>query len=175
MTASIRPQVGLGLGLALALLTACHASTSDGSGSPTAKSGKGADAPSEADAPADSAAPADSSETPETPETPPTPKPPGPPERGADELHQLEGLAESVLIGEFGEPTRESEFTMSECCDEFDIELRNTYPQHAGHDDVVIRRRDWDYDGYTLTVWLHEVDGAWKVLETIRYRDDVEF
>ena len=169
MTASIRPQVGLGLALALALLTACHASTSDGSGSPAAKSGKGADAPSEADAPADS------SETPETPETPPTPKPPGPPERGADELHQLEGLAESVLIGEFGEPTRESEFTMSECCDEFDIELRNTYPEHAGHDDVVIRRRDWDYDGYTLTVWLHEVDGAWKVLETSRYRDDVEF
>jgi hypothetical protein len=31
------------------------------------------------------------------------------------------------------------------------------------------------YSGYSLTVWLHQVDGAWQVLETCRYSDDVEF
>jgi len=104
------------------------------------------------------------------------PKPPGPPANdGADELPRLEGQLERDLLAEFGEPTTKRAFTMAACCTEFEIELHNTYPPHAGHDAVEIHQWDWDYDGYTLTVWLHRVDGEWSVIETSRYSDDVEF
>lgn len=103
-------------------------------------------------------------------------KPPGPPPAGApDELHRLEGQPEPAVLAEFGEPTSKREFSMGECCSEFEIELYNTYPPDAGHDGVRIRQWNWDYDGYTLTVWLHARDGVWQVLETSRYTDDVEF
>jgi hypothetical protein len=103
-------------------------------------------------------------------------KPPGPPADGRpDELHRLEGQPEAALLAELGDPTSKREFSMGECCNEFEIELYNTYPPDAGHERVRIRQWDWDYDGYTLTVWLHERDSAWQVLETSRYGDDVEF
>lgn len=105
------------------------------------------------------------------------PRPPGPPAGpgGADELPRLEGSDDAALLAEFGEPTAKKTFTMGECCNELEIELNNTYPPNEGHDDVEIQQWDWDYDGYTLTVWLHRVDDAWRVLETSRYSDDVEF
>jgi hypothetical protein len=103
-------------------------------------------------------------------------RPPGPPPAGQpDELHRLEGQDEAALLAEFGEPTSKREFSMSECCHEFEIELYNTYPPDKGHENVRIRQWDWDYDGYKLTVWLHERDGKWQVLETSRYGDDVRF
>lgn len=101
---------------------------------------------------------------------------PGPPPTDRpDELHRLEGQPGSALLAEFGEPTSKREFSMGECCDEFEIELYNTYPPDAGHEAVRIRQWDWDYDGYTLTAWLHERDGVWQVLETSRYSDEVKF
>jgi hypothetical protein len=125
-------------------------------------------------------------ETSDAPATAPTPaptpaaaapNPPGPPAGpgDVDELHRLEGTSEADVLAEFGAPTSKREFRMADCCHEFEIELYNTYPPDKGHDDVVIREWAWDYDGYALTVWLHEVDGNWKVLETSRYNDDVEF
>ncbi len=64
---------------------------------------------------------------------------------------------------------------MGECCSEFEIELYNTYPPNSGHEAVVIRRWDWDFEGYAVTVWFHLDGGAWVVLDTSRYSDDVEF
>ncbi|MCA9635535.1 MAG: hypothetical protein KC420_05810, partial [Myxococcales bacterium] len=104
-------------------------------------------------------------------------RPPGPPEgsSGVDEVKRLEGVGEAALLAELGEPTRRREFTMAECCTEFQIELLNTYPPKSGHEAVVIREWTWTYEGYALTAWLHEVEGEWRVLDTCRYSDDVEF
>lgn len=109
--------------------------------------------------------------------TPAQPQPPGPPQTkgGADELHELEGQTRAAILERFGPPTREREFAMADCCDEFEIELYNTYPPDEGHDAVQIHEWTWDFDGYALTTWLHEQAGEWRVLETSRYSDDVEF
>lgn len=103
---------------------------------------------------------------------------PGPPAGpgGADELHRLEGRSEAALLGELGPPDRKHAFVMADCCNEFEIELYNTYPPAGGkHAQVEIRQWTWQYDGYALTVWLHRVNEAWTVLETSRYSDDTEF
>ncbi len=64
---------------------------------------------------------------------------------------------------------------MADCCHEFTIELYNTYPPDEGHDAVEIHEWTWRYWGYSLTVWSHEIEGDWRVLDTIRYDDGVEF
>lgn len=106
------------------------------------------------------------------------PSEPGPPRRpgGTDELKHLEGKGEDALKAELGEPTGTREFVMRDCCHEFEIELYNTYPpDDPKNADVQIRQWTWTYDGYAVTVWLHQVEGKWVALDTIRYADDVEF
>ncbi len=101
---------------------------------------------------------------------------PGPPARGVDELRYLEGEREDEVREALGPPASESKFTMAQCCSEFEIELYNTYPPDDGkHAKVRIRQLDWDYEGYRVTLWLHQRDGEWVVLETSRYSDNVEF
>jgi len=65
--------------------------------------------------------------------------------------------------------------TMGECCHEYQIELYNTYPPKSGHEEVVIHEWTWDFEGYFVTLWFHREGEAWKVLETLRYSDEVEF
>lgn len=121
-------------------------------------------------------APAPASTVDDPPKGAAQPEPPGPPAgHGADELHRLEGRSQAEILAELGEPTSKRTFTMKDCCNEFEIELLNTYPPNAGHDAVVIHEWTWQYDGYALTVWLHDEGRGWKVLETSRYADDVEF
>jgi hypothetical protein len=121
------------------------------------------------------AAPAEPSDGPSPTSTKATGKPPGPPSGAPDELHHLEGRSEAAILAEFGEPSSKRTFTMAQCCTEFQIELYNTYPPNAGHEKVEIQEWTWAYDGYALTVWLHDKGNAWEVLETSRYSDDVEF
>lgn len=103
------------------------------------------------------------------------PGPPPPPSH-ADELHALEGVSADEISRRFGPPTSSRSFTMAECCSEFSIELYNTYrPDDPSTAAVEIQQRDYDYDGYTMTLWLHAPQGSWVVLETSRYGDDVEF
>jgi hypothetical protein len=156
--------------VAASLALGCHGSSSD---TPQATPGSGAEAT--ANSQPDDEQPAKPAPSPSaaTPQAKPPGPPPGP--SGVDELHRLEGQPETAVLAEFGEPSRKREFPMRECCTEFAIELYNTYPPDGGHGDVVIREWTWDYEGYDLTVWLHQREGAWEVLETCRYSDDVEF
>lgn len=120
-------------------------------------------------APADPAEPAESSAA-------PAGRAPGPPAgHGADELHRLEGATEAAVLAEFGEPATRRSFKMKDCCNEFEVELNNTYPPRKKHDDVEIHEWTWRYEGYSLTLWLHDAGKGWEVLETSRYSDDVEF
>lgn len=103
------------------------------------------------------------------------PREPGPPAGGVDELRRLEGRSEAEVLAELGSPSARRTFAMADCCHEFEIELYNTYPPGKGHDAVEIHEWTWRYDGYALTVWLHDPGSGWQVLETSRYADDVEF
>jgi hypothetical protein len=151
-------------------LLGCHASTSDGAQAPPKSDQSGA--PPAVERADSDAAPAET--TAAAPEAD-QPAPPGPPVGDVDELKELEGKPEAEVLAALGEPTTKREFQMRECCTEFQIEIYNTYPPGAGHDDVLIREWTWDYEGYAVTIWLHEHDGAWLALDTCRYSDDVEF
>ncbi|MCA9654453.1 MAG: hypothetical protein KC501_31330 [Myxococcales bacterium] len=107
--------------------------------------------------------------------SPGTRKEPGPPSGNTDKLTRLVGVGEAALLAEFGEPSSTRSFTMGDCCNEFEIELYNTYPPGKGHDAVEIHEYTWAYDGYLLTVWLHDPGKGWEVLNTLLYGDTVEF
>jgi len=111
-----------------------------------------------------------------TAKAPSTATPPGPPSGGVDELPELHGQSESQLVLRFGAPSTRREFSMAECCTEFDIELFNTYrPERKDLASIRIIALEWDFDGYAVTAWLHRVGDAWQVLDTSRYSDGVEF
>ena len=165
------PSAGRAVALVV-LLTGCGGSppkSSDGPQQPTPAS-RGATSdqapPTAGASPTDGASP-----------TTARPKEPGPPSKGhgTDELRRLEGRTEAEVLAEFGEPSTRHAFTMAHCCDEFQIELRNTYPRGKGHDAVEIHEYTWAYDGYLLTVWLHDPGKGWEVLNTLLYGDTVEF
>lgn len=101
---------------------------------------------------------------------------PGPPTNGVDELRELHGLSEAQLVARLGQSGSQREFSMAECCTEFEIELNNTYrPERTDRAKIRIRALTWDYDGYRVTAWLHRAGGGWRVLDTIRYADGVSF
>lgn len=65
---------------------------------------------------------------------------------------------------------------MSEANSEFRIELRNTYPRSIPETlNVMIEELTWPDGDYSITLWLHLVDGQWVVLDSCRWHKDVRF
>jgi len=96
-------------------------------------------------------------------------------EREGD-VSAVHGMTESDVVGSLGQPDDSRDFTMAECCHEFEIELYNTYPPVDGtHDDVEIHERHWKFDDHILTVWFHEVEGEWTALDAHLWHKDTEF
>lgn len=88
----------------------------------------------------------------------------------------LHGLTESQVTATLGPPVRTHEFTMAECCDEFRVELYNTYPpDEAAHAEVRIRELWWKDGEYWVTVWLHRQDAEWIVLDSLRWHKELVF
>ena len=112
-----------------------------------------------------------------TPAPAPAPKlhvPPAP--TGApDELPELHGQTDAQILKHMGPPASKEALTMGDCCNEYDVELLNTYPPGQGHDAVEIERWTWIYDGYVVALWFHQVDGTWTVLDTVRYGEGTQF
>ena len=92
-----------------------------------------------------------------------------------DELPELHGQTDVQILAHMGPPTSKEILTLGDCCSEYDIELYNTYPPNSGHDDLEIARWTWQYDGYTVAIWLHQVEGTWIVLNSVRYSARTEF
>jgi hypothetical protein len=89
---------------------------------------------------------------------------------------RLRGRAEADVEKGLGPPARRETFRMAERQDEFRIELQNTYPlSDPKNRDVAIREWTWDRPGCHLTVWLHEVGGAWSVLDAVVWPEGTEF
>ena len=53
--------------------------------------------------------------------------------------------------------------------------LQNAYPlTDSANASVEIQEWTWERDPCRLTVWFHQVDGAWEVLENVRWHRDTE-
>lgn len=95
-----------------------------------------------------------------------------------EELTELHGKAEQEIIAIMGEPDYEGEHVLHQgsTLPEFYIEVHNTYdPDDPATEGVVIREFKWEYEGYSKAIFLHLVGDEWMVLESVRWKDGVEF
>jgi hypothetical protein len=99
---------------------------------------------------------------------------------GVEEMTGLHGMTEAGTIEILGEPDFRQDITLhaGETLPEFFIEVHNTYrPDDPSTEGRVIRHLQWERDGYSEAVFLHQPspDGEWMVLESVKWSDDVEF
>jgi len=94
-----------------------------------------------------------------------------------EKLPRLHGKSLGALIADMGEPDKQDNYTMADCpADEFRIELYNTYPPgDPKAAQARIKELQWHRVGYYITVWLHQVNGEWVVLDTCRWKEGVQF
>ena len=83
---------------------------------------------------------------------------------------------QSAILFTLGPPARQNDFTMATAGGEFRIELQNTYPlRDSKNADIPIREFTWKDGDYWITLWLHQVNGQWVVLDSCRHHKDIVF
>lgn len=92
------------------------------------------------------------------------------------EMSQYHGHTRDAVVRALGEPHSSDRFTMADVGDEMRIELRNTYPpSDPASASVPIEELRWQDGDYWIYLWLHEVNGQWVVLDSLRWHKDVRF
>lgn|SRR5487761_513259 len=85
---------------------------------------------------------------------------------------QSRAAVEAVL----GAPTTTDAFPMSRAVGEFRVSLLNTYPTTDPANANVMIEESWWQDGdYWITLWFHQIDGSWVVLDSCWWHKDVVF
>ena len=65
---------------------------------------------------------------------------------------------------------------MRAAANEFRVPLQNMYPlTNPANHDVQIQELRWDDGNDWITLWLHEVNGQWIVLDSRRWDKNVVF
>lgn len=91
-------------------------------------------------------------------------------------LPQFHGKSRAQVVSVLGEPAWGETFAMSEVFDELRCELQNTYPlSNPANANVKIEEMRWQEGDFWITLWLHQVDGRWVVLDSCRWHKDVQF
>ena len=91
-------------------------------------------------------------------------------------MPELQGLSIDQALHQYGKPEKDYSFRMKEPLHEFRVELLNFYPQDQPENREVEIRELWWKDGdYHITVWFHQIQGQWKVLDTRRWHQDIDF
>lgn len=91
-------------------------------------------------------------------------------------LTEFKDKTKTELVGYYGPPHHTREFLMSACCTEFTIGLWNTYPpSNPANAHVAIQEIQWDYPLHHMTMWLHRIDGEWRVVTGLRWKKGVDF
>jgi hypothetical protein len=97
-------------------------------------------------------------------------------EMPVDKIPVLVGATIEKVREQFGAPNHENEFPVDGGLPEFRVELLNTYPPGDPRSrGVRIREWRWQYPGFRVAIWFHRVEGEWIVLDTVRWRNGVEF
>lgn len=99
---------------------------------------------------------------------------------GVLELTELHGKTMEEVMEVMGEPAFQQEITLhaGETLSEFMIEVHNTYPpDDPSTEGRIILHMQWEREGFSEAVFLHQpsADGAWVVLESLKWSNDVEF
>ncbi|HVX83500.1 MAG TPA: hypothetical protein VH253_01660 [Phycisphaerae bacterium] len=91
-------------------------------------------------------------------------------------LPEYDGQTRTAVEAILGRPGRTDTFPMSQAVGEFRVPLLNTYPRsNPANAKVMIEESWWDDGDYWITLWFHRVNGQWVVLDSCRWRKDVEF
>ncbi len=88
----------------------------------------------------------------------------------------LRGMALETLMEEYDEPAQSAIFTMNRGLDRFRMRLLYYYPRSDPRNRFVRIKELWWKDGvYNITVWFHQVDGDWIVLDSCRWHENTIF
>lgn len=91
-------------------------------------------------------------------------------------LPAFHGQTRSQVFAKLGQPQRDDKFPISKAVGEFRIELQNIYPLSSpANATVEIQEMTWQEGDYWITLWLHQVNGEWVVLDSCRWHKDVSF
>jgi hypothetical protein len=91
-------------------------------------------------------------------------------------IPELQALSMDNVLQKYGKPEKNYSFKMKEPMHEFRVELLNFYPQDQPENrDVEIRELWWKDGDYNITVWFHQIQGQWQVLDTRRWHKDIDF
>ena len=95
-----------------------------------------------------------------------------------EELTHLHGKTEDEVIDCLGNPGHIETLTLKAgtTLPEFYIEVHNTYPStKASTEGIKIKVSSWGYAWHHKSVFIHKVGPSWVVLESVRYKNGVEF
>ncbi|MDZ4821676.1 MAG: hypothetical protein SGJ20_22175 [Planctomycetota bacterium] len=91
-------------------------------------------------------------------------------------LSHYHGLSREAVIARLGAPSYDQRYVMQDAIGEFRVELQNTYPlTDPKNYNVQIQELWWHDDTHTITLWLHQVNDQWTVLNSCRWEKVVEF
>lgn len=91
-------------------------------------------------------------------------------------LPQYHGQIRQTVESKLGTPTQTYKFPMSQALGEMRSPLLSTYPSsNPANANVMIEESWWKDGDYWITLWFHQVNGQWVVLESCRWHKDVQF
>lgn len=80
------------------------------------------------------------------------------------------------VVADLGQAYYRFSFNMGQPLEEMRIELYNIYPPGAPDNEKIEIKEMWWKDGdYFITLWFHQVDEEWKVVDGVRWHKDVCF
>jgi len=91
-------------------------------------------------------------------------------------LPQYHGQSRRAVESALGKPTRTDKYPMSQAVGEMRAPLFNAYPtSNPANANVPIEESWWKDGDYWITLWFHQVNGQWVVLDSCRWHKDVRF
>ncbi|MCK5218406.1 hypothetical protein KAR10_02715 [bacterium] len=91
-------------------------------------------------------------------------------------MNDLHGFNIIQAIEKLGFPEKGETFLMKEVVGEFRVELLNTYPvSKKENQNVKIKEVNWQDGKYNITLWFHQVNSKWIVLNSLRWPTGTDF
>lgn len=91
-------------------------------------------------------------------------------------LPHYHGQSRQAVKSRLGKPIRIDKYTMSQAVGEMRAPLFKTYPtSNPANANVLIEESSWKDGDYWITLWFHQVNGQWIVLDSCRWHKDVKF